>query len=227
MDVQHLRETFIKGRMGSLGESVPLEIFVPAGEARAFTVKKGQIFRVSQVEGGQVADLTLLNFQNPREGLHIGHSVALNCIKGIGNIKKLKELYSRPPYENVMATVVADTVGVHWAYMGSRCTRLIYKVRDKIDSPPHRNCQDNLAEALAPYGIRADEIPDVFNLWMDVEINEEGRFTYRPTPAKKGDHIDFRAEMDLLGAISACPNDTTVISHFKVKPLLVTIFEKQ
>ena len=33
----------------------------------------------------------------------------------------------------------------------------------------HRSCQDNLAEVLAPYGLGEDDVPDVFNAFMNVD----------------------------------------------------------
>jgi uncharacterized protein YcgI (DUF1989 family) len=60
---------------------------------------------------------------------------------------------------------------------------------------------------------------------MDVDINEGGCFVLKPTPAKKDDYIDIRAEMDLLVAVSSCPNDTQPINHYRVKPLKVIIFK--
>jgi uncharacterized protein YcgI (DUF1989 family) len=212
--------------VGSYREGLLEEIYIPAGEGRAFVVKKGQLFRIKQIEGRQVADVILLNLNNPKEGFHAGHSVYLNCIKGIGNIKKLKELYSRPPYENVMATIIKDTVGIHFAYIGSRCSRMIYKLRDNIDAPPHRTCQDNLTEAIAHYGLGPEDVPDVLNLWVDVDINEKGCFVLKPSPAGKDDYIDIKAEMDLIIGVSSCPNDTQPINEYKVKPLKVIIFER-
>lgn len=44
----------------------------------------------------------------------------------VGNLERVAKLYSRPPYENVMLTVVDDPTGVHFAWMGGRCSPKIY-----------------------------------------------------------------------------------------------------
>jgi len=198
---------------------------VPAGRAIAFHVDKGIVIRLLEVEDTQVADATFFNANNYKEVYSASHSVWMNCIEGIGNLKRVKKLYSKPPRENVMLTVIEDTVGVHLAYIGTRCSPLIYKMRNGVDAPPHRTCQDNLAEAVAPFGLTGDDIPDIFNIFMDVDISPEGCFTFARCPAKKGDHIDMRAEMNLLAAISSCPQDLTPINGFKIKPLKVEIYE--
>lgn len=207
----------VRGAVGRVSKSID----IPAGEGRAFTVSKGQVFRLVQVEEKQVADAVFVNQANIRERFHPGFTVWLNCIKGLGNMRRVKELYSAPPFENVMATIEEDKVGQNFAYMGTRCSRLIYKLRDSVDAPPHRTCQDNLALALAPYRIRPDDIPDVFNIWMNVEISKNGCFVIKSPTVRKGDFVRFRAEMDLIVAISACPNDTQPVNDYKVKPLRV------
>jgi uncharacterized protein YcgI (DUF1989 family) len=199
------------------------EIFIPGGEARAFVVEKDRVFRLAQVEGKQVADVILFNYHNLRERFHAGYTAWFNCIKGSGNVKKVTELFSPPPYENVLATIEMDTVGVHFPYIGVRCSRLIYKLRDDVDAPPHRTCQDNLAEAISSYGLKPDDVPDVFNVWMNVDIGPDGCFIHNKTLAAENDYIDMRPKIDLLVAVSACPNDTTALNEGKVKPLKVIL----
>jgi uncharacterized protein YcgI (DUF1989 family) len=124
-----------------------------------------------------------------------------------------------------MFTVIDDPVGVHYAYAGARCNRLSYKFRDNIDAPPHRSCQDNLAEAIAPYGLTPDDVPDVFNIWMNVDIDPKTNlFVIKPPLVKKGDYIDMRAEMDCLVAVSACPSDKIATNNYGIKPLKVEIY---
>jgi uncharacterized protein YcgI (DUF1989 family) len=203
---------------------VSQDILIPAGEARAFVVRKDETFRLIQVEGEQVADATFFNANDYREGYHAGHTAYLACLEGTGNIKRVKKLYSKPPRENVMLTVTEDPVGIHFAFIGNRCSRLIYRVRDKVAAPPHRTCQDNLAEAIAPYGLTPDDVPDVFNIWMNVDIDGNGCFVVKPPAAQKDDFIEFRAEMDCLVAVSCCPSDIAPVNNFRIKPLRAAIY---
>lgn len=122
-----------------------------------------------------------------------------------------------------MMTVMDDKVGVHWIH-SSRCCRLTYKVHFGLEN--HRNCQDNLADCLAPYGIRDYEVPGTFNIFMNVDVDTDCRFIIKVPASEKGDYIDFRAEMDLLVAISACPNDVGPTNDYVAKPLKIEIFEE-
>ena len=184
------------------GRVVLEEFTTPARHGRGCIVKKGQILRITEAEGKQVADVSFLNADNHREGFHAGQTLALNMLEGIGDLRRVTKLYSRPPYENVMLTVVDDPVGVHFAWMGGRCTPRIYEVRNRmgigrrVDASAHRTCQQNLEEAVAPFGVDADMVPDVFNMFMNARIDERGLIYIGPPTARKGDYMDLRAEME-------------------------------
>jgi uncharacterized protein YcgI (DUF1989 family) len=202
-------------------EKVVSEFNIPAGHGQAFVVHRGQLVSFIEVEGKQMADIVFLNANDYKEAFHAGWSAALNMMLGEGDMKKLKKLYSKPPRDNVMLTVVDDPTGVHLAWNGGRCSRKVYE--QFFNLPGHRNCQDNLAEALAPYGISEDDVPDVFNAFMNAEGFEEGRFDTLEPVTKQGDYISMRAEMDILVGVSACPFDLL----YTPRPLGIRIVEQQ
>ena len=199
--------------------SIIEDFIIPATYGRAFIVKKGQILRIIEVEGPQMVDATFLNASDLKEVFHAGMTAAVNMIDGEGTLYKVKKLYSKPPRDNVMLTVVDDPVGVHLAWNGGRCSRKFYAERAGVSN--HRSCQDNLAEALAPYGLSEDDVPDVFNAFMNVGGVEEGRFDTLEPVSKKGDYISLRAEMDILAAVSACPFDLI----YTPRPLQIQIIQ--
>ena len=199
-----------------------LEDFViPAGHGKAFLVPRNAVLRIHLVEDRQVGDCCFFNANDRREVFHVGQSWALNVMLGTGNAKSFRHFYSKPPRENVMLTVLEDTVRNHWGNMGGRCSKRLYELRDGDRS--HRSCQENLAEALAPYGVSGDDIVDIFNVFMNVEVRPDGSFTILPPSARKGDYIELRAEMDVLAAVSACPADRNATNDGRAKPLGITV----
>lgn len=198
------------------------EFVIPACTARAFTLRRGEVLRIHQIAGGQVGDCVFFNAQDHREMFHVGQSWAINVLLGTGTAKSFRHFYSKPPRENVMLTTVADTVRNHFGNNGGRCSRRLYQRRDGLAE--HRSCQENLAEALAPHGIGADDIGDVFNVFMNVELDRDGGFRILPTAVGAADYIDLRAEMDILAAVSACPADTSPTNGGKTGPLGIRIF---
>lgn len=204
---------------GDIAGTLINDFIIPATYSKAFVVKQGQIMSIIQIEGPQMVDAVFLNANDLREAFHAGMTVAINMMMGEGTLQRITRLYSKPPRDNVMMTVVADPVGVHLAWNGGRCSRKFYE--DFAGVKGHRSCQDNLAEALAPYGLSEDDVPDVFNAFMNVAGIEEGRFETILPVSKKGDYISLRAEMDILAAVSACPFDLL----YTPKPLQIQIIE--
>ena len=201
------------------------EIHIPKEHAMAFKVSTGQIMRVIEIEGLQCADIAMFNAHNYQERYDPQISYTLNSLQGTGNTKTIKYMYSRPPRMNLMFTVVEDTVRSHWCLWGGRCNTRIYEIKGVMGY--HRNCQDSLAEAIAPFGLTEYDVPDVFNAFMDVEYPPDGRYRIKAAPAKKGDYIDLLAHMDCLVAVSACPNEDTPVNGGVPKPLKVEIWQEE
>ena len=50
------------------------------------------------------------------------------------------------------------------------------------------------------------DVHDVWNIFMCTGFTKDTqKYFSKPTPARKGDYIDFIADMDLIVALSACP----------------------
>jgi hypothetical protein len=183
-------------------------------------VLAGHVIRIIAIDGPQVADTTFVNLDDPREGFHAGQSVALNMLAGTGTMRRLTHLYSRPPRENVMLTVIDDPVAVHFAWNGGRCSRRVYEVRDGITTG-HRTCQDILAEAVAPWGLIGDDVPDVYNVFMNTDVADDRRLDFKPTKAVKGDYIDLRAEMNILAAGLGVPERHVAVQRVRAQASLM------
>ena len=52
--------------------------------------------------------------------------------------------------------------------------------------------------------------PQPFNIWTNFHLNPDGTFEIRAPETKAGDYILLRAEMPVIVAISACPQDITL-----------------
>ena len=83
------------------------DFIIPARQAYAFEVAKGQILRIFPVEGEQVGDCVFYNAHDYKETFHVGQTWALNVLLGTGTAKSFRHFYSKPPRENVMLTVVS------------------------------------------------------------------------------------------------------------------------
>jgi len=83
-----------------------------------------------------------------------------------------------------------------------------YYHRDYQDEEiPDHGCYENLSRALAAYGIVPEDIPNPFNLNQHMKIDgATGRMDHTTVRARPGSYVELRAEMNLLAALSACPD---------------------
>jgi uncharacterized protein YcgI (DUF1989 family) len=77
-----------------------------------------------------------------------------------------------------------------------------------LSEMPTHGCTENLSGVLAPYGIALEDVPSPFNIFQDMIIREKtGVLEHSPIrPKPPGAHVTLRAEMDLLAALSVCPD---------------------
>ena len=200
-----------------MGSKMVSELVIPRLEGRAVEVAKGQTLRITAHEGKQVADLYVCNRHDFRERL----STHITAMANDRSLRKATTLMSTAPFYSALMTVTADDHGVHWLH--GRCNAYYYKTYLGLEGVP--TCHDNIVEALRPFGVTEYDVDlDTFNVFMVSHFDEQCRYSFSAPVIEKDDHIDMRAEMDLLVAISSCPNDDE-INDFEPKALKVALLE--
>lgn len=198
-----------------MGEPAGREVLVPGGHGGAFEAKQGQYIIVVDLEGQQVGDFVAFNARDRSEYLSPHHTrEALMSMKiRVGD--RLLSNRRRP-----MLEVVADTVGIH-DFSVPECDPTRYEVH--FDIRDHRNCLENIYEALEPYGIDILEIPDPFNLFQNTPVGPGGRLETVEPISKPGDRIAFRTLVDVFGAVSSCPQDLIPANGLRPTPLRIIV----
>ena len=198
------------------------EILAPPREAACFNVPAGHVFRISSIEGPQVGDLNLWNANDLAERFYSGKTRALHGT----HITIGERMWSSFPNLRPMATVIHDTLvwygidpyggSVH-DVIGTRCDP--YTGNLLQGGHYHHCCHSNLTRALADHtGLSLAEaephVHDVLNVFMCTGFTRDtGQYFMKASPVRPGDHIDFFAEIDLLGALSACPGGDCGSEH--------------
>ena len=202
------------------------QFVIPKCSARAIELKQGQRLRVIAHEGKQVADLKFFNLHNLKEQFAANWSVFLNLSLGVGTAHRITRLYSGPPFENVLATVTDDPVGKHLP--AGSCSRGWAELMGGMSAviEGDKTCWDLFDTILPDYGIEAadTDAEGTFNVFMVVSFAESGATVFEPPSCEIGDHVEFRAETDLLVAATSCP-DTNEINDFKPKAMAYMILE--
>lgn len=200
------------------------EIEIPAETATTVEIDEGDYFRIVSHEGQNVADVVFINRHDREETYCSDMTVFYNQSQDLGDLWQIKHVYSRPPDTSVMATVTEDRMGHHFPVAGGMCSPKYYETRG-YDSG-HESCANLLLNALNDYGLDVSKVPEVFNVGMNVEVvtTETGRVFefYRPE-YQKGDFLELRAEMDLIVAVSACPDDINPINMYDPTGLKIEV----
>src|SRR5262245_46522175 len=181
---------------------------VPRRSGRAWPVRAGHIFRIAAVEGPQVADLNVWNLDNPRERFWASRTRQLHR----AHLTTFDRLWSCLPYLRPMLTITADTIrygldedgaGCH-DLLGTRCDPYVHKLLNGEEFD--LCCHSNLVRAVAPYHLTEFDVHDVLNVFQVTGLTAEGRYFVKPSAARRGDYLEFFAEIDVLCAISVCPH---------------------
>ena len=209
-------------------------------DACAFQVKAGQFFRITSVEGPQVGDLNLWSAETLSERFYSGKTRALHGT----HLTTGERMWSSFPYLRPMATITEDTL--NWYGMdefggsvhdviGTRCDP--YTGTLLSGSQYHHCCHSNLTRALVEAtGLETEvaeaAVHDVLNVFMCTGFTRDtGQYFMKASPVRPGDYIEFIAEIDLLGALSACPGGDCSAEHSSdtaaCYPLLVEVFDPE
>ncbi len=182
-------------------ERVIEEHVVPARRAATGTVRAGQVLRITDVHGGQVADFCSFNRHDPAEHCDVVYTTlhAERWRLGLGDVLRTRDM--RPLW-----TIVADTNGVHYSG-GDFCSGPLQRVFEGNPDPAARGCREILEEAIAPFGLTPLHLSAVscFNVFMRVDYGADGSMRILDPTTRPGDHVELRAEMDALWAASVCP----------------------
>jgi uncharacterized protein len=160
-------------------------------------VKKGSIIKIIDVEGQQVADFTAYHTHNFHEKLDLRTTIdTLHTV----NLKANDVLYSN--LYCPMFTILEDTVGKHGVFLPACRPEMYERLYNKKS---HRNCYDNLNEALSKFNIPKPEHHYPFNIFMNTVLHQNGELQVEKPLSSSEDYIKMKAEMDVIIAISACP----------------------
>jgi len=198
------------------------EVVVAPRDAEVFKVPAGHFFRIYSVEGSQVGDLNLWNADNLDERFFSGKTRQLHA----SHVTRGDRLWSNFPRLRPMATITYDTLewygwdsdgaGVH-DVIGTRCDPYTNHMLKGVDY--NYCCHSNLTRALVnATGLTIAQaeplVHDVLNVFMCTGFTHDSKqYFMKASPVRPGDYIEFFAEINLLGALSACPGGNCGSSH--------------
>ncbi|RLQ94063.1 DUF1989 domain-containing protein [Falsibacillus albus] len=191
------------------------EFFIEAEKGLAFTVKKGQIITVIDVEGEQVVDFVVYREGDVSERIDPG--VTMDALHSY-MVKPGDIIYSNK-YRPIMS-IVEDKVGRH-DFFNPACRPEMYELLYNKEN--HRSCYENLNDAFTQYGVPKPDQHYPFNLFMNTVVKDDGTMSVERPVSKPGDYIKLKAEMDLIVGASACPCSESACNGYVCTPIKIVV----
>lgn len=181
---------------------------IPPQSGCSFTIRRGQVLRVTDPFGEQVSDLFSFDKHDFACRLSSGRSLdyASKIYLTTGDI-----LYSNS--SKPMFTIIEDTVRLH-DFLLAPCRQEMFELQYKHKGH-HPNCYENLAQSLVKHGIPESDISTTLNIFMNVKVGPDGQLTVGIPTSKAGDYIVLRSEMDMICGLTACSAEGSNNGRFK------------
>jgi uncharacterized protein len=184
---------------------MPLTHEVPARQGRAVKIAKGGALKIVNTFGHQVVDFWAFDAEDLSIHLSMEHTRASlsRLTPRVGDVlvdsrrEPMLELESDTS-SGVHDTVIAACDPARYAKLG--CVGF------------HASCADNLHQALTSLGLTPPPCPASFNLWMNIPVLANGDLQWCEPASKPGDSVVFRALIDCIMVMSACPQDIIPIN---------------
>jgi urea carboxylase-associated protein 2 len=189
------------------------------GQMWSRVLKRGQVLRVTDVEGSGAVAALLFNADRPLERYNMPDTLKAQHIARItiGNA-----LYS--DMGRVLCSVIADTCGWHDTITGlesSAASTAKYGPGDyqALRNDWHRNSRDNLLVELGKYGLGKRDFGPNLNLFVKVAVDADGKLGWVSGNSKPGAFIELRSEMNTLVVLSNTPHPLDPATTYRARPV--------
>jgi urea carboxylase-associated protein 1 len=207
----------MKFQHSQAGVGVVHDEVVAARSPWARVVRAGETLRIVDLEGNQAVDFLCYNAADLDERYS-----AAETIVGQGNIFLTTGTVLRSDEGNPLMMIVDDTCGRHDT-IGGACSCESNTVRYGHHTKHQHACVENFLLALAPFGRGKRDLVGNINWFMNVPVLADGTLGIVDGISAPGKYLDLRAEIDVLVAISNCPQINNPCNGFNPTPIRVTV----
>lgn len=167
----------------------------------SFSVRRGDMIRIIDPQGQQVADLWAFVTDNGSVRDWLSTSQTRDITEKM--FPKVGDQFHSTRGEPLLTLVEDASPGPH-DMLFPACNRGLY---ERAGLPDHPSCQDNLVKALETAGITLPAIPDPVDFFQNSLPAPDGHLDVYASINPPGGSVTLRAERDLLLVVTACSVD--------------------
>lgn len=194
----------------------PRTVDIPAQSGAVVTMAPGELLRIIDVEGSQVADLFAVSAEYPDDWLSVAVTRGVNwrLFPAVG------QPFMSHSYRPLLTFERDDSPGVH-DMLAAPCSAEMYAALGHQGY--HRSCSENFRTAAATVGWQPLHVPEPVNIFQRTPIGPDGAITALPAPTRAGDSVTLRAEAPVHVVVTACSMDLEPINGERCTPLRLEI----
>jgi urea carboxylase-associated protein 2 len=205
-------------------ETSPLwEETIPGGASWSHVLKRGTSLRIVDLEGGANVASIFYNFECPVERYNMPDTLKA---QHIARLTKGFVLYS--DMGRILCSIIEDTVGWHDPIGGTSSAGRMSAKYGPSSYQEHRNDyykngRDSFLIELGKWGLGPRDLVSNVNFFSRVDVAPDGGMSFAQGNSKAGDHVEIRAEMNVLAILNTCPHPLDPNSKYEPKPVQLSI----
>ena len=195
---------------------------VEAGLGWMRTIRKGQSFRIIDLEGNQAVDTTFYSLDDPED-----HYGAVQTIVAQKNIYLTTGSILRTESGRPILKITADKTGRHDT-LGGACSCQSNTVRYAREKEYMHSCRDSFMLQLADcgYDIRKRDLAPNINFFMNVPITRDGYYKFDDGVSAPGKYVEMLALEDVVVLISNCPQLNNPCNAYNPTPIQCVVWDR-
>jgi urea carboxylase-associated protein 2 len=197
---------------------------LPAGTHTSFVLRRGTVLRLTDLEGGANVSVLMYNHEekleryNMPDTLKAQHTAFLTtgnvCYTDMGRI---------------LVSIIDDSCGWHDTICGVSHAKDVAARYGDHRFQQHRNDMyrsghDSLLVEIGKYGLGKRDLHAPVNFFSKVSVADDGALVFASGHSKAGDHVDLRAEMDVLMALSSAPHPLDTAATYAPKRVRLSVY---
>lgn len=195
------------------------EEILPGGGHLSFVLKRGQILRMTDIDGGANVSLLMLNPHHKSERLNLP-----DTLKGQHTARLTVGHCFYSDMGRVLAGVITDTSGWHDPFGGVLNAQ---EVAEKYGQGRYqerrngfyRNGTDSLLVEMGKWDLNLEDLLMVVNFFSKVTVDDHGQFNFHKGHSQPGSYIELFAPMDTLVVMTALQHPMDPSREYAPRPV--------
>jgi uncharacterized protein len=198
---------------------VVYEDTLPGGKHWSFTLKKGTLLRLIDVEGGANVGMLFYNPVNLLERYNVP-----DTLKSQQTFRLTRGHCLYSDMGRIFCSIVEDSLGWHDTVCGNTSKTMVAarwgeKSYQEARNDWQQNGHDSFLVEGGKYGLGKRDLAANVNWFSKVTVGDDGSISFDPNHSSAGATVALRFELDTLVLLHTCPHPLNPAAAYPRKPV--------